>query len=43
VLKRAYEIFALVIIFLGRDWKPKHITIRLFEVVEEKELIIFYL
>ncbi len=35
VSKRAYEIFALVIKFLGRDYQPKHITIGLFEVMDD--------
>ncbi len=29
--KGAYDVFALVINFLGRDWQPKHIIINLFE------------
>jgi hypothetical protein len=27
-------VFALVIIFLGFDWKPKQVTIGLFETIE---------
>ncbi len=30
----AHDVFALVINFLGFDWKPKHVTLGLFEVVE---------
>jgi hypothetical protein len=29
-VKGTYDIFALVINFLGRNWQPKHITIGLF-------------
>jgi hypothetical protein len=29
--RRAYDIFPLVIKFLGTNWQPKHITIELFE------------
>ncbi len=29
--KGAYDVFALVISFLGNDWQPKHMTIGLFE------------
>jgi hypothetical protein len=29
--KRAYDIFAHVIKFLGANWQPKHITIEFFE------------
>jgi hypothetical protein len=32
--KETYDIFALVINFLGIDWQPKHITIRLFEAMD---------
>ncbi len=32
--KRAHDVFALVISFLGMHWQPKHITIRLFEASE---------
>jgi hypothetical protein len=32
--KGAYDIFALVINFLGTDWQPKHITIGLFEAMD---------
>jgi hypothetical protein len=34
MFKRAYEVFALVINFLGSDWQPKHVIIGLFEVTE---------
>ncbi len=30
MFKKAYDVFALVINFLGNDW-PKHVTIGLFE------------
>jgi len=29
--KGAYDVFTLVIKFLGSDWQPKHVTIGLFE------------
>jgi hypothetical protein len=29
--KGAYDIFSLVTSFLGAEWQPKHITIRLFD------------
>jgi hypothetical protein len=29
--KGAHDVFALVIIFLGFDWKPKQVTLGLFE------------
>jgi hypothetical protein len=32
--KGAHDVFILVIIFLGFDWKPKHVILGLFEVVE---------
>ncbi len=32
--KGAYDIFALVVKFLGTDWQPKHITIGLFEAMD---------
>ncbi len=32
--KGAHDVFALVIIFLGFDWKPKQVTIGLFETTE---------
>jgi hypothetical protein len=32
--KGAYDIFAIVINFLGKDWQPKHITIGLFETMD---------
>jgi hypothetical protein len=32
--KGAHDVFVLVIIFLGSNWKLKHVTLGLFEVVE---------
>jgi hypothetical protein len=32
--KGTYDIFALVINILGKDWQPKHITIGLFEAMD---------
>jgi len=32
--KGAHDVFVLVIIFLGSNWNPKHVTLGLFEVVE---------
>jgi hypothetical protein len=32
--KGAHDMFILVIIFLGSDWKPKHVTFSLFEVAK---------
>jgi len=32
--KGVCDVFILVIIFLGSDWKPKHVTLGLFEAVE---------
>jgi hypothetical protein len=32
--KGAHDVFALVISFLNEEWKPQHITIRLFEANE---------
>jgi hypothetical protein len=32
--KGAHDVFVFVIIFLGSNWKPKHVTIGLFEVVK---------
>jgi hypothetical protein len=32
--KGAYDVFALVINFLGSDWQPKHVIIAFFEVIE---------
>ncbi len=32
--KGPHDVFVLVIIFLGSDWKPKHVTIGLFKVVK---------
>jgi len=34
MLKRAYDVFGLVVNFLEEDWMPKHITISLFEAFE---------
>jgi hypothetical protein len=34
MFKRAYDVFALVIKFLGSDWQPKHVTIGLFKAIE---------
>ncbi len=34
ISKGAYDVFALVIYFLGKDWQPKHVTIGLFEMIE---------
>jgi hypothetical protein len=31
MFKGAYDVFALVTIFLNNDWQPKHVTIGLFE------------
>ncbi len=31
--KGAYDVFILVINFLGSDWQPKHVTIGLFEAI----------
>jgi hypothetical protein len=36
ISKGAYDVFTLIIIFLGSDWQPKYVTIGLFE---EKETI----
>jgi hypothetical protein len=32
--KGAYDVFALMINFLGNDWQPKHVTIGLFKVTK---------
>ncbi len=32
--KGAHDVFVLVIIFLGFDWKPKHVTLGSFEVAK---------
>ncbi len=32
--KGAHDVYILVMIFLGSDWKPKHVILGLFEVVE---------
>ncbi len=32
--KGAHDVFVLVIIFLGFDWKPKHVILGLFDTVE---------
>jgi hypothetical protein len=32
--KGAHDVFVLVIIFLGFDWKPKHVILGLFEAIE---------
>jgi hypothetical protein len=32
--KGAYDVFALVINFLGKDWQPKHVTINLLKAIE---------
>jgi hypothetical protein len=32
--KGAHDVFMLIIIFLGSDWKPKHVVLGLFEAVE---------
>jgi hypothetical protein len=32
--KGAYDVFVLVTNFLGPNWKPKHVILGLFEVVE---------
>jgi hypothetical protein len=32
--KRAHDFFALIVQFLGLDWMPKHVAIRLFETIE---------
>jgi hypothetical protein len=34
MLKGAYDVFVLVILFLGSDWKPKHVILGLFKVIE---------
>jgi len=32
--KGTHDVFALVISFLGSDWKPKHVTFGLFEAID---------
>jgi hypothetical protein len=32
--KGAYDVFALVINFLGSDWQLKHVIINLYEAIE---------
>jgi len=32
--KGAYDIFALVVIFLKSDWQLKHIIVKLFETIK---------
>jgi hypothetical protein len=32
--KGAHDVFVLVINFLGSNWKPKHVTLGLFEVTK---------
>jgi hypothetical protein len=32
--KGAHDVFVLVINFLGSNWKPKHVTVGLFEAVK---------
>jgi len=32
--KGAHYVFVLVIVFLGFDWNPKHVTFGLFEAIE---------
>jgi len=34
--KGAYNVFVLIINFLGNDWQPKHVIIGLFEASETK-------
>jgi len=34
ISKRAYDVFTLIINFLGSDWQPKYVTIGLFEAKE---------
>ncbi len=34
IYKRAHDVFALVVDFLGENWMPKHIIIDLFEAFE---------
>jgi hypothetical protein len=34
ISKRAYDVFTLIINFLGSDWQPKYMTIGLFEAKE---------
>ncbi len=37
MFKGAHDVFVLVINFLGSNWKPKHVTLGLFEDVETKK------
>jgi len=39
ILKGVHNVFALVIIFLGFNWKPKHVTIGLFEAFTTKQAL----
>jgi hypothetical protein len=34
VFEGAYDVFALIINFLGKDWWPNHVTIGLFEAIK---------
>jgi hypothetical protein len=34
--KGTYDVFALVINFLGKDWQPKHVIINLFKAIKIK-------
>jgi hypothetical protein len=34
IFKVAYDVFALDINFLRKDWQPEHVTIGLFEMIE---------
>jgi hypothetical protein len=36
ISKGAHNAFVLVIVFLGFDWKPKHVTLGLFRDVETR-------
>jgi hypothetical protein len=38
--KGAHDVFVLVIIFLGSNWKPKYVTLGLFEVAEIIEQVL---
>ncbi len=38
MFKGAYDVFALVINFLGSDWQPKHVTIGLFKATKTTSL-----
>ncbi len=39
IFKGAHNVFAFVIIFLGFNWKPKHVTIGLFEAFITKQVL----